>query len=262
MTTVADLARALDALAPFETQLEWDNCGLLVGDPRREVRKALVALDATNEAIRRAVREGAQAVVAHHPVIFRPVKRFLAGDPAYEAAAAGIAVLAAHTCYDLAPRGVNFSLASALGLRETRPLRPEGEGNLGLAGELPRPMAPEELAAWVEEALGLPAGFVRYRLSLEAPEGGEGPAPAGEKISLAAVCGGAGADCLEDALRLGCGCLITGDVRHHEFLEARRRGILLMDAGHRATEEIAIPRLRDQLAAALPGVEFIAAGGF
>ena len=248
--TVGDVAAALDALAPFDTQMEWDNCGLLVGDPRREVAKILVALDATNEVIRRAAGEGAQAVVAHHPVIFHPAKRFLAGDPAYEAAAAGVAVLAAHTCYDMAPRGINFALASALGLRDARPLWQEGARSLGLAGELPRPMAPEELAAWVEKALGLPAGFVRYRLSL-----GEGRE--GEPLRRAAVCGGAGGDYLEEAAALGCDCYITGDVRHHEFLEARRRGILLMDAGHHATENIAMAQLRGQLEEALPGVEVL-----
>lgn len=247
--TVADIAAALNTVAPFDTQLEWDNCGLLVGDPGREVSRVLVALDATNEVIREAVRKGAQAVVSHHPVIFHPTKRFLAGDPAYEAAAAGMAVLAAHTCFDMAPQGVNRALADALGLTAAAPLWQEGDRSLGLVGELPRPMEAAELAAWTEKALGLPEGFVRYRLSQ-----GEGPQGAVRRV---AVCGGAGADYLENAVALGCGCYITGDVRHHEFLEARRLGILLMDAGHYATENIAMASLRDQLAAALPKTEIL-----
>ena len=247
--TVADVAAALNTVAPFDTQMEWDNCGLLVGDPSREVTRVLVALDATNEVIREAVRKGAQAVAAHHPVIFHPVKRFLAGDPAYEAAAAGVAVLAAHTCFDMAPQGVNRALADALGLTAAASLWQEGDRSLGLVGELPRPMAAAELAAWVEKALGLPGGFVRYSLS-------QGDNPQGP-VRRVAVCGGAGADYLAEAGALGCGCYITGDVRHHEFLEARRLGILLMDAGHYATENIAMASLRDQLAAALPGAEII-----
>ena len=80
-----------------------------------------------------------------------------------------------------------------------------------------------------------------------------------------AVCGGAGSDYLAQAKALGCAAYITGDVRHHEFLAARQLGLLLMDAGHGATEGIAMPRLRRQLEGAMPGVEvvlFSGEGGF
>ena len=98
MITVQDVARAVDGIAPFDTQLDWDNSGLLVGDPAGEVDRVLVALDATAEVIREAASLGAQAIVTHHPVIFRGVQRLLAGDPPYEAAARGIAIISAHTC--------------------------------------------------------------------------------------------------------------------------------------------------------------------
>lgn len=259
MITVQDVARAVDGIAPFDTQLDWDNSGLLVGDPAGEVDRVLVALDATAEVIREAASLGAQAIVTHHPVIFRGVQRLLAGDPPYEAAARGIAIISAHTCYDMAEGGVNHALADALGLRDRRPLWEERPGeaggrSLGLAGELPCPMTREELAAWVEEALHLRPGYVRWL-----PDAGP------ESIRRVAVCGGAGSDYLAQAKALGCAAYITGDVRHHEFLAARQRGLLLMDAGHGATEGIAMPRLRRQLEEAMPGVEvvlFSGEGGF
>lgn len=253
MTTVSDVARAVDAIAPFGTQLDWDNSGLLVGDPAGEVTRVLVALDATPEVIEEAAGLEAQAIVTHHPVIFRGVKRLLAGDPPYEAAARGIAVVSAHTCYDMAEGGVNHALAAALGLRDCCPLWEEHPGDpagrtLGLAGELPCPMSREELAAWVEEALGLRPGYVRWLA-------GAGP----ESIRRVAVCGGAGADYLDNAKALGCAAYITGDVRHHEFLAARQLGLLLMDAGHYATENIAMPQLAARLAEMLPEAEVILA---
>ena len=103
--------------------------------------------------------------------------------------------------------------------------------------------------------LDIAPALLRRTLTLEAPQGS---IVRGIFDALrAAVCGGAGGDYLEEAAALGCDCYITGDVRHHEFLEARRRGILLMDAGHHATENIAMAQLRGQLAEALPGVEVL-----
>ncbi len=252
MTTVADIAKAMEIIAPLGTQMDWDNSGLLIGDPGREARRILVALDATVEIIGEAEALGAEMIVTHHPIIFHPVKRLLAGTPPYEAAARGIAVYSAHTCYDMAEGGVNTALADALGLKERQHLWEEkpgesGSRRLGLAGELPCAMTREELAAWVEEALGLPGNYVRWLA-------GAGP----ETIHRAAVCGGAGADFLGNAKALGCEAYITGDVRHHEYLEAAGMGLLLMDAGHFATEDIAMPGLRRQLAALLPEVEILA----
>ena len=166
MYTVADIVRAMDVIAPLCTQLDWDNSGLLVGDPAKGVERVLVALDATLSVIEKAEEVGAGLIVTHHPIIFRPVKRFLAGEPAYEAAVRGIAVYSAHTCYDMAEAGVNAALADALGLRGRCPLWEERPGDaagrrLGIAGELPCGMSRETLVAWVEEALGLGDRYVR-----------------------------------------------------------------------------------------------------
>lgn len=253
MYTVASAAEALDRIAPLKTQMDWDNSGLLVGDPSREITKILVALDATLSVIREAEALGAELVVTHHPIIFHPIKSLLAGTSPYEAASRGIAVYSAHTCYDMAAGGVNDALADALGLQNRVPLWEEHPGQeggrtLGFAGNLPCPMSREEFSGWVEEALGQRPGFVRYL-----PDAGP------EIIRRVAVCGGAGTDCLKDAKPLGCEAYITGDVRHHQYLEAAQMGLLLMDAGHFATENVAMPRLREQLAKALPGVEVLLA---
>lgn len=239
----------MDSLAPLATQMDWDNSGLLVGDPAGEVSGILVALDATLEVIREAQNLGAQMIVTHHPVIFHPVKQFLAGDPPFEAAVRGIAVYSAHTCYDMAEGGINTALAGALGLRNCLPLWEERPGDpasrrLGLVGDLPCAMSREELAAWVEEALGLPQNYVRHL-----PQAGP------ETVCRVAVCGGAGSDFLGEAVNAGCQAYLTGEVRRHEYLEAERMGLLLLDGGHFATENIAMPVLREQLAKALPEVE-------
>jgi dinuclear metal center YbgI/SA1388 family protein len=122
--TVADIAAALEAWAPPASKLDYDNVGLQVGDARREVGSVLVALDLTPAVVEEAREAGAGLVVTHHPLLFRPLKRLTADDPAsalaLRLAEGGIAYYAIHTNLDAAPGGVSFALAERLGLEEVR----------------------------------------------------------------------------------------------------------------------------------------------
>jgi len=111
---------------------------------------------------------------------------------------------------------------------------------LGRIGKLPTPLSPEQLAALVRERLGCPP--VKYT-------------PGRTPIERVAVCGGSGGDLLERAWELGAQALVTGDVRHHQLLEAREIGITLIDAGHYATEAVVLTTLLEKLKAALPGAD-------
>jgi dinuclear metal center YbgI/SA1388 family protein len=133
MTTVADVVAAIDRAAPFRLQMETDNSGLLVGDPAALVRRVLVALDPTPGNVREAAREKAQCLVTHHPIFFpKPMRGLTAetatGAVALEAARAGVAMVAAHTNYDLAAGGLNDILAVKMGLKESAPMAPAALG--------------------------------------------------------------------------------------------------------------------------------------
>jgi dinuclear metal center YbgI/SA1388 family protein len=121
---VGDVARAMEAIAPARFAAAWDNVGLLVGDPAREVARVLLAVDCTRGVLDEAVRTSCGAVVAYHPPIFDGQKRFVAGSVAYEAARAGVAVYSPHTALDVASGGTNDVLAEAIGLTHHGPLRP------------------------------------------------------------------------------------------------------------------------------------------
>lgn len=125
MVTVRDVEQFLDKMAPFASALDFDNVGLLVGSGEQTAERTLVALDITPPVVEEAERLGAGLVVSHHPVIFRPIKRLDADDVPYRLARAGIAALCAHTNLDMAPGGVNDTLAKELGLRNTRCLSAE-----------------------------------------------------------------------------------------------------------------------------------------
>ena len=113
---------------------DWDNVGLQAGDPSAELRKVLVVLDPSEQALEVAASSGAQAVVSHHPLIFHPLKNLIPFDATgrvlFRAVREGIAVLCAHTNLDRGRNGLNDWLAARLGLAEVRPLAGRGEGEL------------------------------------------------------------------------------------------------------------------------------------
>ncbi len=124
---IKDLLEKLEGLAPSTLALDWDNVGLLLGDPNREFKKVLLALDVTHNAADMALEEGADLILSHHPLIFRPLKRI--NDPLLlKLLENRIAVISMHTNLDVAPDGVNHALAAKLGLRVTGHLTSEQGG--------------------------------------------------------------------------------------------------------------------------------------
>ncbi|MBT9173382.1 MAG: GTP cyclohydrolase 1 type 2 [Syntrophomonadaceae bacterium] len=131
---VQTLINFMEQIAPRRLACDWDNTGLLIGSPQAPVHKILVALDVDDRVLDEAAALGADVIVAHHPLIFRPLKNLrtdLPGGKTVAAAlAAGITVFAAHTNLDVAAGGVSDALSSSLGLIETRVLRVTGSESL------------------------------------------------------------------------------------------------------------------------------------
>ena len=131
MVRVAQIAEAVERIAPSALAEEWDNCGLQVGDPEAEANRVLVALTPLPEVFEEAEEKGADFLLFHHPLIFDLLKTIVTSSyPGCLLATAirnGLAVYAAHTSYDAAPAGVSVALARALGLGGPLPvLSPRG----------------------------------------------------------------------------------------------------------------------------------------
>lgn len=237
--TVNDIYQAINRAADFSLALDFDNAGLLVGDPDAQVSGVLIALDATPDVVDEAVARGANLIVVHHPVIFHPLKQVLADSIVHRLIRANISVICAHTNLDIAAGGVNDLLAQKLELIDTAPLPPE---NLLRVGRLARGMTPPEFAYYVKQKLDLPA--LRY-------------SDGGRAIERVAVCGGAGGSELAAAAAAGCQAYVTGDVKHDLLLEAIRLGVTILDGGHFGTECHIVDRLLElvrQTAPALPAM--------
>lgn len=236
--TVQAIAGALNRLAPPKLAEEWDNVGLLVGEPTAAVERILVCLDASLEAIERAIEIDAQMIVSHHPMIFRPIKSVRIDLPLGRRLRAllkhDIAVFAAHTNLDSAVGGVNDVLASKLGLIDVQPLdQTTEEPALGRLGRLEREMSAREFAEHVKRSLR--ADFVRL-------------SDAGNfAIKKVGICGGAGADFIMRAKFTGADAFVTGDVKYHEAQTAIDNGIHVIDAGHFATEHPIVEVLAEKL---------------
>ena len=246
MTTVQQLYEAMQALAPLELAEHWDNPGLLV-NCGGEVRRVLVTLDITPEVVEEAAAKQCEVIVAHHPVIFAPLKKIGPQEVPYQLVQAGISAVCMHTNLDAAEGGVNDVLADLFGMKD-RTAFAEGCGRVGEID----PITVPELARKAQRVLAA---------RCNAPDAGPAVqvkfADTGRTVHRLAVISGAGGSLFEDAIALGADCLLTGEANHHHACDARRLGLSLIAAGHYATEFPVTAAVAEKLRAALPGLEVL-----
>lgn len=208
------------------------------------VGKVCVSLDPTMEAVKTSIRQRAQLLLTHHPLIFKPLTHLdIYSYPAsviLEAARENISIVALHTNLDMAERGMNHMLAEELQLCRVGVLKETGErtgSGLGRIGELPSPIPLSSFVDQVKEILG--ASRLRLVGNPEKP------------IRRVAVVGGAGGGLVREAFEKHADLLLTGDVGHHHALEARMLGLALVDGGHFLTERVGLRRFTGVFADAL-----------
>lgn len=352
---ISELVEMLDVIAPPALADEGDPIGLQVGDPSGEARRVCVAVDASGPVIDLALARGADVLVAHHPLIYTPLRSLSAGDPVVEQALklvrAGAALFVLHTNYDTVPGGINDALAAKLGVIDTTPLtnrkqdrlykvvvfvpseavegvrdamaaagagvigqythcsfRAPGFGSftphaganpyVGSAGRLEeveefrlemvcahsrldrvvsgmRAAHPyEEVAYDLYELANEPLRFgygrvgslerdttvaefaqkVREALALEHVKTTGDP---NRMVRTIAVLGGGGSSLYREAAHAGAEVFVTGDVKHHDALNANALGVAVIDAGHFETERPGMQALAERLTTSLAalGVE-------
>ena len=238
--TILDM---LEEIAPAELMEPWDNSGVQIHTGQEEMDKILVCLDITGDVVEEAKEKGCDLIVSHHPLFFNGVKQIDAGVPAGKRILTllreGISVFSAHTTFDIAPGGNNDCVAALLGLEDAATVFEDGVPQCLVTGKLPASMSPEELFGYVAGKLDLEKGQIRA--------GGKTDGT----ITEVAVCTGAGSEFVGKARAYGCQALITGDVKHHEMLDAGDLGMTLIDAGHYGTEKFFTANMAGQLRAKL-----------
>lgn len=235
---------------PKRYAMEWDNVGLLAGRDDREVRRIYVALDATDEVIREALTWGADLLVTHHPLIFGGMRQITNGDfigrRLLELIRADIACYAVHTNYDVARMGALS--AGLLHLEDPEVLEvtcEEGPEGIGRVGNLPDPVPLREFCEGVKWAFQLEAVRVFGEL--------------GREVRRIAICPGSGKSTIRAAILKQADVLVTGDIGHHEGIDAAAQGLAVADAGHYGIEHIFIEDMSRYLLEHLEHVEVMGA---
>lgn len=218
----------IEDFAPKKLQESYDNVGLQVGDPEMDVTAILLCLDVTEDILREAIDRRCNMIVSHHPLLFSGLKE-ITGLTATErivikAIKENIAIYAAHTNLDSAWEGVSFEIAHSLDMKSLNVLDPKPENpmaGLGIIGDI-KPVPKLEFLRKVKEVFNVKC----LRYSAQSPQ---------LVVKKVAVCGGAGASLLKEAVAAGADAFLTGDVKYHDFT-TYGLDIIIADMGHYESE--------------------------
>lgn len=236
--TVNELYTLLDEAIPASLSCHWDNDGLMVcPDGYKKVSRALVALDVTSDVVNAAIEGGYDVIISHHPFIFAALKSLDEADfipaKAMKLIKHNISVMSFHTRLDAVAGGVNDTLASLIGLKNTAPFGDEAEA-MGRIGELDGEMSLDEFASLAKNALGAPTVLC---------------ADCGKRVHRVALLGGEGDDFIDAAIAAGADTYLSGRLGYHNMTDAPDMNINLIEAGHFFTEnpvcEVLASMLRD-----------------
>lgn len=231
---IRELIEKLCEKYPLDLQEDWDNSGLQIGNLDNKLKNVLISLDLEDEGVDKAIENNCNLIITHHPYLFNGTKSIDFTDQFYnrleKVVKNDITVFAMHTNLDIASDGLNDNLCEILGIKDTNVLELDKEVGLGRYGHIEEIIA-RDFAQKVKEILKANE-LICYGDTTK-------------KVSKIGVCGGAGQSLFEDALSRGCDLMITGDVSYHMGMDYSNRGLFLIDAGHFASENHVIFKLKD-----------------
>ena len=241
-----DIMKVIETTYPKHAALEWDNVGLLVGRTEKEVKKIYVALDATDEVIDDAILRDADMLITHHPLLFSPLKQItdehFIGSRVVKLLQHDISYYAMHTNYDVLGMaelsGVILGLSDMEVLEVTDSEQMEG---IGRVGELSKEMTLQECCELVKEKFHLENVKVFGDVN--------------KMVKRVAISPGSGKGMADIALEKRAEVLVTGDISHHEGIDAVAQGIAIIDAGHYGLEHIFVDDMAIYLMKHLSDVE-------
>ena len=256
---IKDVVSALERFAPLPLQEDYDNAGLQIGLTEAEVSGALLCLDVNEAIVEEAVEKGCNLIISHHPLIFRKLRRITDEDyvqrTVYRAIQQGIAIVAMHTNLDKAMGGVNYKIAEKMQLQEVRLIGHKQEaypsirdglheplavlGGEGVMGTLPEPMEAKCFINMLKEKFGV--ACVQANALLLRP------------VRTVAICGGAGAMLLDEAIAQGADAFVTGEMRYHEFF-GHEQQLQIAVIGHYESEQYTNEIFKSILEELFPGI--------
>jgi len=250
MLTLQKLLQRLDEIAPPAIAEDWDNVGLLVGDPTTEVARVMTCLTITAETVTEAIENKVDCVVVHHPIPFKPISQITTssstGKYLWQLASSRIAVYSPHTAWDNSLSGINQQLADLLELDNVCPiisLNPKQSRSLPVSvpGES-RPRLGTGRVGTTTTIDSLSMVLRRLRESIQDSRVQCNPVRLDRIGRIAIVCG-SGGSMVGSSAKVGADLLITGEATYHQFLEATSLGMGLLTIGHYQSEGFAMSTL-------------------
>lgn len=239
-----DIIDIIESVASLSYQEQWDNSGVQVGNADADIRAVLLTTDITEAVVAEAIEKQCNLIISHHPLLFHGLKHICGLTPqercAEQAIRHGIALYSSHTAMDCFLHGVSGRMADVLGVENYRILVPAHAGadyGLGVIGMLPEPMQYVDFLRLVRERFG--AQYVRYTR------------PKHDEVQRIAMCGGAGAEFIGEAMRQGADVYLTADCKYHE-MQAADRQIGVVDIDHWVSEHFTRDIFEQLLAGKLP----------
>ena len=225
-----EIIETLETLAPVCLQEPYDNTGIQVGDIEADITGILITVDITEDTLDEALKNGCNMIVAHHPLLFRGLKKVVGSDyvqrVVMKAIRNDIILYAAHTNLDKCAGGVSWRMAEWLGLTDVRVLVPDAKDSLvglGCVGNVAEPMEEREALLYVKKIFK--AQCVRHS------------AFTNRMVKRIAVCGGSGAEFINAAIDAGADLYVTGDIKYHEYFNAENK-MVIADIGHFESEQV------------------------
>lgn len=232
---IKDIIKFLEERFPLSLQEDWDNSGLQIGNIENDLTNIMISLDLDEQTIQKAKEKSCNLIINHHPFLFSSIKSIDLnkgnGKIIKDLIKNDITVFAMHTNLDIGKGGVNDNLAKLLELRDISNLDTNNENPMARFGYTDEITA-YDFSKFVKEKLNC-KGLILY-------------GDKDKKIEKVALCGGAGSDFINDAIKKGCDLIVTSDVKYHEAIDNCKK-INIVDPGHFASENHIIYMIKDLL---------------
>ena len=229
---VSEIVKILNNWMPTSIAEEFDNVGLIVGDPQSLVNNILITLDTTINVVDEAIKRDCNFIISYHPIIFNALKK-ITPDSGYvqrsliRAVKNNISIYAIHTSLDNHPKGISYFLSKKIGLINVSTLIPKQSENknintgMGVIGRLDKSLDENSFFNLLKDKLKLK--YIRHSKKLN------------KKISKVSIVVGSGSFAIKNSIDSDADAFITSDLKYHNFFEADNK-IVLVDIGHYESE--------------------------
>lgn len=246
----SEVIEQLEHLSPRFYAESWDNVGLLAGRRDKDVRRIYLAVDATDKVINEVLLSDTDMLITHHPLLFSPMKSITTDDfigkRLVRLLRNDISYYAMHTNFDvthMAEIACDYLNLEARSVLDVTYESETGRYGIGKNGIFRAPMSLRDCGELVKDRFHIPSVRVFGDLN--------------SNIQTVAITPGSGKSTIKAALKAGVDVLITGDIDHHEGIDANAQGLAVIDAGHYGIEYIFVPYMEEYLRKACGGVEII-----